>query len=160
MHNYRKRWAAVFFNFTIILSIMAFRLSPATAQGTRADYERAAQLQRLTDGKVFRTHVRPQWFDDGNHLWYRVPTGADSCEFVLVDAENGIRQPAFDHARLAEALAKAGLQNMRADRLSIGEMRFHLQEHEIDVHTDGRWWRCNLEKYEVRELTSEGQVLL
>ena len=97
MHNYRKRWAAVFFNFTIILSIMAFRLSPATAQGTRADYERAAQLQRLTDGKVFRTHVRPQWFDDGNHLWYRVPTGADSCEFVLVDAENGIRQPAFDH---------------------------------------------------------------
>ena len=57
---------------------------------------------------------------------------------MLVDAEKGVRQPAFDHARLAEALAKAGLQDVRADRLRISEMVFHLKEREVDFRIERR----------------------
>ena len=148
------RSAAALFGIAIILSITLLP-SPAFAQGTRADYERAANLHRLTEGKVFRDRVRPQWFEDGKLFWYRAPTGPETCEFVLVDVEKGVRQPAFDHARLAEALAKAGLSEVRADRLRIGEMTFQPREHEVDFRIDRKWWRCNLEKYEVSELSLE-----
>ncbi len=60
---------------------------------------------------VFRDAVEPHWFAgaDGqtNKFWYRVTTGRDKHEFVLVDAcGRRRRSPAFDHSRLAEALAK------------------------------------------------------
>ena len=70
-------------------------------------------------------------------FWYRVPTGPETCEFVLVDAEKGMRQPAFDHSRLAEALQKAGVKDARAERLPITELAFRPAEHEIDFRIDG-----------------------
>ena len=43
----------------------------ATAQGTRADYERSARFDERTRGKVYRASVDPQWLPDGNSFWYR-----------------------------------------------------------------------------------------
>src|SRR5690242_2824687 len=76
-------------------------LPVASAQGTRADYERAEALPRLTQGKVFRARVTPHWFAGGSRFWYRndLPDGAR--EFIHVDAERGIREPAFNHAEVA-----------------------------------------------------------
>ena len=42
---------------------------PSTAQGTRADYERAANLPQRTAGKVYRDAVRPHWLPDSNRFW-------------------------------------------------------------------------------------------
>ena len=60
----------------------------AAGQGTRADYERANQLRRLTENKVFRAQVKPHWFADNKRFWYRNDLSAGRREFVVVDAEN------------------------------------------------------------------------
>ena len=124
---------------------------PAPAQGTRSDYERAANLRRLTDGKVFRDSVRPRWLPGNTRFWYRVTTGPATHEFVLVDAEKGSRQPAFDHARMADALAKAGVKDAAAGRLPIERLEFLPAEESLDLRCGGTWWRCNLRTYDLRE---------
>jgi dipeptidyl aminopeptidase/acylaminoacyl peptidase len=138
----------------VVLVVLAPR-HEAIAQGRRSDYERAANLPRLAEGKVFRDRVRPTWFDDGKQFWYRLPTGPDTCEYVLVDAEKGVRRPAFDHARLADSLAKCGVKDADGDRLSIRQIGFRPQENELEFRSGGKWYRSKLETYETRELSPD-----
>ena len=42
------------------------------AQGTAADYERSANLRRLTQNKVSRERVEATWLADKHRFWYRV----------------------------------------------------------------------------------------
>jgi hypothetical protein len=147
------RTAAVLFGLASAFATVTISQPPPFAQGTKADYQRAAHLWQLASGKVCRDHVSPHWSDNGNSFWYRVVTGPDTCEFVLVDAEKGVRQAAFDHSRLAEALGTAGYRDVRADRLPISELLFDLKEREVDFRINGEWWRCGVEKYRVRRLS-------
>jgi dipeptidyl aminopeptidase/acylaminoacyl peptidase len=52
-------------------------------------YSQAQSLARRTEGKVFRDAVAPHWLPDGKHFWYRVATGPEAQEYVLVNAETG-----------------------------------------------------------------------
>ena len=61
---------------------------------------------------VFRAQVKPNWLPGNTRFWYRVQV-AQQHEFVLVDATAGKRAPAFDHARLADALSKTGKTDVR-----------------------------------------------
>jgi len=45
---------------------------------------------------VFRNHLTPTWLPDQPTFWYRVRTGADAHEFVLIDARTGARKTAPD----------------------------------------------------------------
>lgn len=60
-----NREAAVLFGIAILLSILGLPQPQVFAQGTRSVCERAANLPRLTEGKVYRDRVPPKWFDDG-----------------------------------------------------------------------------------------------
>src|SRR5687767_5499839 len=71
---------------------------------TANDYARAEQfLGANTFPLVTGLAGPPAWLDDGR-LWYRVTT-RDGGSFVLVDAARARRTEAFDHTRLASALA-------------------------------------------------------
>ena len=129
--------------------------APAAGQGTKADYERSAKLRSLTRGKVFRDRVEPSWSDDGERLWYRVQTGADRQEFVQVQAAKGTRRPAFDHARLARALAGAGVKNARAERLPITQLTLDDDGGGMTFRCGATWWRCGLDAYKVEKLTGK-----
>jgi hypothetical protein len=77
---------------------------------TTQDYQAAEQLLRrpARPGElVIGDKVRPQWIDGGARFWYAVSNGVGR-RFVLVDPAAGTREPAFDHALLAAALAAAG----------------------------------------------------
>ena len=121
--------------------------SSALAQGTRADYSRAAELPNLVQGKVFRDRVEPHWFDENRQFWYKVRTGPASHEFVVIEAEKGRRRPAFDHQKLAQALKKIG--DAPADRLPIEQLAFDPAGQYVDLQIRGRWWRCNLKSYQL-----------
>ena len=54
-----------------------------------ADYARALSLARRTSGKVYRDNVVPHWLTGNQSFWYRVTTGEDTTEYVLVDAVSG-----------------------------------------------------------------------
>jgi dipeptidyl aminopeptidase/acylaminoacyl peptidase len=138
---------AVFLAFLLTAGVAA----PLWAQGTQADYDRAAQLHRTIENKVFRDRVEPNWFDEGRQFWYRLRTGPDRHEFVLVHAEQGRREPAFDHGRLAAALVKAGEKDVRADALPIEQLELSTAEPAMDFRSRGKWWRCDLKTYALRE---------
>ena len=52
---------------------------------------------------VLSPQVAPRWIERTETFWYRNVT-ADGHEFVLVDAEAGTKEPAFDHQRMAAAI--------------------------------------------------------
>jgi dipeptidyl aminopeptidase/acylaminoacyl peptidase len=132
-----------------LLPLFLFIASSTFAQGTKADYARAAELPNLTRGKVFRDRVEPHWFDDNRRFWYKVRTGPATQEFVLVEAEKGRRRAAFDHEKLAAALAKQKISTAPADRLPIDQLAFDPAGKFVDLQIGSRWWRCNLESYEL-----------
>src|SRR5438067_1078686 len=116
-------------------------LPVAHAQGTRADYERAEALPRLTQGKVFKARVAPHWFAGGSRFWYRNDFLEGGREFILVDAERGLREPAFNHAELAGALAKATSKAIAADHLPIERLEFVEGEDAVRFLAEGKGWK-------------------
>ncbi len=85
--------------------LTGFLLQAASAQGSKEDYERAMAWSDLTGNKLFRTGIQPNWLPDGKRFWYRVETGSDKHEFVLVDAAAGKREVIADLSALPAAPA-------------------------------------------------------
>ncbi|MFG0252553.1 MAG: hypothetical protein ACF8NJ_06740, partial [Phycisphaerales bacterium JB038] len=68
------------------------------AQGSSADYQRAAALRHELRGKVRNESLREIWLE-GDVLLYRLATAADGWEFRLLDPRRGEVESAFDHER-------------------------------------------------------------
>ena len=140
--------------------LFVMTVAGATAQGVRADYERAARLmgqnaRTLVAGDV----VRPVWLP-GDGFWYRNTTRTGT-EYVRVDA-TGTRRPAFDHARLAAALSLAADTSYIAEKLPFTTFELAEGERAIRFQQDTlRAWHCDLTTYvcmprdPVREHVSE-----
>lgn len=119
------------------------------AQGTRADYDRAAKLRELTGNKVFKQTLKAHWLPDNRHFWYRNELAGGAREFFLVDAEKGERKLAFDHARLAAALGRSGGKQVSADRLPVEKIDLGPDESKLFLSANGKWWFCDLRSYEL-----------
>jgi len=128
----------------ILLSLMFS--NPASAQGGKSDYDRAFSLRERTANLVYRAKIEPHWLADNRRFWYRVQTGAQTYEFILVNAETGLRQQAFDHAKLADRLGKMTGRTMHADNLRLSELDF-VDAETLQFVASGKVWRCNLSDY-------------
>lgn len=113
------------------------------AQGTQADYDRAAGLRRRFAGKVFRDRIEPQWID-ANHFWYRIATGPNSHEFVFVDAAAGKRKLLFDHARLAESLAKQAGGKFQSTALPLQDLNVQADQSSMQFRIGNKSYQCKL----------------
>src|SRR5262245_29189982 len=121
----------------------------ANAQGTRADYERAAGLREKLQGLAVNAPERAAWIDKTSRFWYRKSVKG-GYEFVLVDAETLAKKPAFDHQKLATALSESlpsGDEAITALRLPFNEITFVEGERAIEVNARGSRWRCDLTAY-------------
>jgi dipeptidyl-peptidase-4 len=136
-----------------VLGLIAARV--ASAQGTRADYERATSLGARTRDTVFRDRVEPRWLPGGAGFWYRVRTGPGTHEFVLVDAEAGTRAPAFDHARLADELGKALGKPVSGDALPLDGLAFADDATSLTFRAGERRWRFDIARSALREAGDE-----
>jgi dipeptidyl aminopeptidase/acylaminoacyl peptidase len=125
----------------------------AAAQSFPADYDHAFSLRQRTANLVYRAEVKPHWLADNHRFWYRVQTGPQTHEFILVDAETGARQPAFDHEKLARSLANTTGQRMRADNLPLSGLDFSGTNFLIFA-SDDKNWRCDLENYSLAPETN------
>jgi dipeptidyl aminopeptidase/acylaminoacyl peptidase len=110
-------------------------------------YERAQRLATQAQGKVFKTTVTPHWFDGNKRFYYRNDTKDNTKEFILVDAEKGTRQPAFDHAKLAAALSQASENNYDAKSLPFQSIRFVEGGKAIRFEVGETPWECDLTSY-------------
>lgn len=97
---------------------------PAAAQGSKADYERARGLRERWRDLVPVLQLEPNWLPGQAKFWYRADRGRGESEFLLVDAERGEKQPAFDHAALAKSLAAATKVEVDPRRLPFSAIVF------------------------------------
>ncbi|UCD51409.1 MAG: DPP IV N-terminal domain-containing protein [Phycisphaerales bacterium] len=149
-----RRGRKIFVDGVIIVTLLCL-VAESGAQGTRSDYERALKLRETTANKVYKDRVTPHWLEGNTRFWYRNDLADGAREFVLVDAQAGTRQPAFDHERLAVGLVQAADQQVQADRLAIDRLIYDESESTLTFTFDGKWWLCDLGSYEVEATTRD-----
>ena len=134
----------------LLTAILLIAAIPAAAQGTLEDYQRAQSfLPGNLRHKVFMGDVAPNWIEKTNRFWYR-STSAKGTEFLLVDAAQNTSAPAFDHARLAEALATASHRTYQATELPFDTFDFVEDGKAIRFDVDDSTWTCRLASYECK----------
>jgi dienelactone hydrolase len=104
--------------------------------------------QRAIRTGMYRAQVTPHWFRDGTKFWYRNELQGGTSEFIVVHTETGMRQPAFDHDKLAAALSKAAEQQYVGNKLPFESIEFVDQERAIQFGAVGKTWKCDLESFE------------
>ncbi|MFC1758263.1 DUF885 family protein, partial [Planctomycetota bacterium] len=72
---------------------------------------------------AYRDRVQPHWFSNNTKFWYRIQTGPNEHEFILVDTKTGTRLPAFDHSMVAKSLSSYE-KNVAANNLPIRRVEF------------------------------------
>ena len=97
---------------------------------------------------VYKARITPHWLTNNIQFWYRNDLHGDTKEFILVDADKGTRQRAFDHDKLAGVLAKASGEQVKADKLPFSEIQFTGNGGTLTFEAFSKSWRCDLNTYE------------
>ncbi len=92
--------------------------SLAAAQGSSADYLRAANYSKRFANQVRGETIRPVWLGPSAVL-VRQDRPAGGWRYVRIDAKRGDVEEAFDHERLAKALTKETGREFDATRLDV-----------------------------------------
>ncbi len=140
----------------VLLLLIAFGgVGVAQAQGTKADYERSEKIREQFSNKVFRRWVTPHWFSNGDRFWYRSQTAADSFEFIVVDAQRGVREVAFDHAQVAKLLNEKTQKDFKASKLPFDFIRCADDFATVDFNAEGKTWRFERATNTLSEITEK-----
>jgi hypothetical protein len=133
--------ASVFVPLSILLSSL-----PASAQGTRADCERAARfLTGDLERMVQPADILTNWIEGTDQFWYWKPW--PDTEFLLVDSAKNTSGPAFDQSKLAEELSKATGKRVRANHLPFNSFELVGKEEAIRFAAESQPWTCSLSTY-------------
>ncbi len=135
---------------TVALAILVDVALLATAysdgESSQASPQFRAGPPRQVEG-YYKGQITPHWLADNKGFWYRNDLSGNTKEFILIDAEQGTRQPAFDHQKLAAALSKAAGAEYRADQLPFDNIEFADEGRAIRFTVDQAVWTCDLESY-------------
>jgi len=125
------------------------------AQVTKADYERASGLRAKYSALALNVVDRGGWIGKTARYWYRksVPGGG---EYWIVDAGKKAKTIAFDHARLAAALASASGEKVKALELPFFTLTFAADGRSVEFMAFGARWSCDLATYACKRLEGGG----
>ena len=127
---------------------------PVQADGTAADYARAEQFLRWNYPRLaFKLGFEPHWLGKSDRFWYRLET-RNGKEFVLVDPARRLREPAFDHARLAAALSSASGKTFGAAHLPFEAIDYTDGGHSIRFAIQDQDWVCDLKSYSCSKIAA------
>lgn len=119
----------------------------AHAQGTLEDYKRADAFLPWNAAKlIFSGNVEPRFVNEGDAFLYRSVTSSGDT-FILIDPAKQTRAPAFDHARLAQALQAAGGRHLDAQHLGLSTPELLNNGREITFVMETTSWRCDVVTY-------------
>lgn len=138
----------------LLVPMLAFSQDPPPSQAdTLAAYERAAIIQAYEHHKVFRNmQVQPRWLSDDS-FWYTRQT-ADGTRWVLVEAGAQRKSPAFDHRRLAAALARATGKEVSAEDLPLQGVEIVPDARLVRFSAFGKHWEFEQRGGKLSELDS------
>jgi dipeptidyl aminopeptidase/acylaminoacyl peptidase len=127
----------------LLVPVLLPAAGPAAAQGTLAEYRRAAALPQSLSGLTIDVAQPPAWIGSTNQFTYRKSVRGGN-EFVRVDAVSGSKAPAFDHTRLAVALSAAAGRDYTAVTLPFSSFEYRDGERSIEFTAANATWRCDL----------------
>ncbi len=116
----------------------ALAAARAVPQGSRADYERAAELAKRFAGAVRNARVDVHWLEAAPRLWFADERFDGAARWRIVDAERGTNEAVFDERFVAAARAK-GWEGAPARVHALGLDDFGARLGERDV----RWARAS-----------------
>jgi dipeptidyl-peptidase 4 len=126
-------------------------MGSASAQGTKADYERSESLPRLYAGKLYRNSIRPHWLAGGKQLWYAIETGPNKREYWLIDARSGVKEMVLDLGRLATALSGKVATSVSRESLSVDILS--ADKSRLTILTQEKTWLLDRKTYALSEYT-------
>ncbi|MEY3162997.1 MAG: Prolyl tripeptidyl peptidase precursor [Planctomycetota bacterium] len=139
LHDVVMRCAAAVF-----LALLASCSALLRAQGTAADHEFASRLGELFRGKVHEFPREVHWAADSSRVWFTEVHRDGTRSFVTVAVADGVRKPAFDAPRFAQAWS--ALQNGEVDpqRLPV-ELEHVDADGSVRVRAGSKRWRFGSE---------------
>jgi dipeptidyl aminopeptidase/acylaminoacyl peptidase len=114
---------------------------------------RRGRMQRRVEG-VYKDRIAPHWFAGNRYFWYQNDLSGRTKEFILVNAELGTRQLAFDHQKLAAALSRVSETEYKAEQLPFESIVFVDGEKKVQFTIGEMNWQCDLESYELTRVAS------
>ena len=110
----------------------------ATNQAMLSRYRRAEALEHLAESMTLNAQIQPHWIGDSDHFWY-MRTSARGTEYRRVNASAACNTEAFDHNKLATALADATGETISESALPISNLEFC--ETAISFDACGKRWQ-------------------
>lgn len=129
-----------------LLSVTVSLLA-GSALAAQTDSPQARGRRGARNTGVYKDRVAPNWFAENTCFWYRNDLSGGAKEFILVNADAGTREPAFDHGRLAGALSQATGVNYSADQLPFDAIEIADDVKTVRFTVDGTTWACDLGTY-------------
>jgi dipeptidyl aminopeptidase/acylaminoacyl peptidase len=111
----------------------------------------AQPSQHRSEGAVYKSRITPHWFANHSRFWYRNDLPEGRREFILVDAELGTRERAFDH----EAVARQIGEGAEETKLPVEELRFSADGEQVTLVSKTRNWLLNRKTEKLAETTGE-----
>lgn len=136
-HEYTRR-VALFLAFGLLVAS-----TPVSAAESPQDRMRGP---RRVEG-YYKGRITPHWFAENTCFWYRNDLAGEKRHFILVNAEEGIRREAFDHARLAAAFSEAAGAEYKADQLPFDSIEFTDGAKSVRFQVSETSWVCDLSSY-------------
>jgi dipeptidyl aminopeptidase/acylaminoacyl peptidase len=126
-----------------------------SAQVTKADYERATGLRAKLQPLALNIVDRGGWIGKSPRYWYRKSVVGGS-EYWIADAATLSKAIAFDHAKLAAALAAASGEKVEPLNLPFFTLTFGDDGKSVQFAAAGARWTCDLGTYSVKKLEGPG----
>jgi dienelactone hydrolase len=120
-----------------------------------AEQLRQAHQRSERPARAYKTRIVPNWFQNNTRFWYRNDQSGGGKEFILVDAERGVRQAAFNHQKLAAGLSRAAGSEYQAKKLPFDDIDFVNDGKVVRFKIGDTTWRCDLVSYECSQIVME-----
>ena len=138
--------------FPSLLAMGALVIATGTAHGAAApeavtaeDYARAERfLSWNRDRYLINGDIQQHWIGTQDRFWYRRTDDRGAKEFVVVNAADGVRHPAFDQAKIAAALSKLTGKRIDPGALPFSSFKYVGGEQAIQFDIEDAQWTCQL----------------
>jgi len=135
-----------YLSLTVVLACLANITFGANAQTLNVEkYKKAEQkLAKFTDKLVTSTVDYPSW-SKSDQLLYRSHTEQGE-QFFILDAKTKQKKLAFDHQKLATALARITEKEVNQENLPFKSFEI-VSKNKISLKVKGKAYQCNIESY-------------
>ena len=135
-----------YLSLTVVLACLANITFSANAQTLNVEkYKKAEQkLAKFTDKLVTGTVDYPSW-SNSDQLLYRSHTEQGE-QFFILNAKTKQKKLAFDHQKLATALARITEKEVNQKNLPFKSFEI-VSKNKISLKVKGKAYQCNIESY-------------